>query len=539
MKRKAFLKNVATAVPALWLSSTRLFGRSLPMEPFIPDWESLQHYQTPDWFRNGKLGIWAHWGAQCQPEHGDWYARGMYEEGSDAYKFHLEKYGHPSKFGFKDVIHEWKAENWDPERLVSLYKKAGARYFVAMANHHDNFDNFNSRYQPWNSTKMGPKKDLIAGWAKAAKNNGLPFGVSIHATHAWTFYEPSQRADKTGSLAGVPYDGKLMKEAGKGAWWEGWDPQALYSQDHAVSQEENIGKIWDWNKGVTLPSKGYIEKFHRRTLQLIDDYGPDLIYFDDSKLPFWPIDPAGLEIAAYMYNHSMKKHGGQLQAVIAGKILEEAQRKALVWDVERGASNRIEPLPWQTDTCIGNWHYDRRIYDHDKYKSVKTVIHTLADVVSKNGNLLLNIPVRGDGTIDEKEEKVVAGITAWMGKYSEAIYDTRPWKILGEGPALEGAAEIKAQGFNEGKGKPFTGEDIRFTSKGDVLYAIALGAPVGGKLRIRALAAGSEYFPGPVGQVSLVGQSRPLVFHREAGGLMVEMPQELSEEFAYAIKITS
>jgi len=226
------------------------------MEPFIPDWESLQHYQTPDWFRNGKLGIWAHWGAQCQPEHGDWYARGMYEEGSDAYKFHLEKYGHPSKFGFKDVIHEWKAENWDPERLVSLYKKAGARYFVAMANHHDNFDNFNSRYQPWNSTKMGPKKDLIAGWAKAAKNNGLPFGVSIHATHAWTFYEPSQRADKTGSLAGVPYDGKLMKEAGKGAWWEGWDPQALYSQDHAVSQEENIGKIWDWNKGVTLPSKG-------------------------------------------------------------------------------------------------------------------------------------------------------------------------------------------------------------------------------------------------------------------------------------------
>jgi alpha-L-fucosidase len=418
-----------------------------------------------------------------------------------------------------------------------LYKKAGARYFVAMANHHDNFDNFNSKYQPWNAVRMGPKKDLIAGWARAAKNNGLPFGVSIHGSHAWTWYEVAQRADMTGPMAGVPYDGKLTKEAGKGAWWEGWDPQALYAQDHVPAQERNMSKMWDWGNGAVPPTKAYIEKFHRRTLQLIDDYGPDLLYFDDSKLPFWPIDPAGLEIAAYMYNHSMKKHGGKLEAVIEGKILEEAQRRAMVWDVERGASNRIEPLPWQTDTCIGNWHYDRRVYDRDGYKSAKTVIHTLADVVSKNGNLLLNIPVRGDGTIDEKEEKVVEGITAWMDKYSEAIYDTRPWKIFGEGPAMAGAAELKAQGFNEGKGKPFTGEDMRFTSKGDLLYVIALGAPIEGKLRIRSLAAGSEHFPGQVGQVSLVGRSQPLVFHRDGEALTVEMPEDIAGEFTYAVKI--
>jgi alpha-L-fucosidase len=294
--------------------------------------------------------------------------------------------------------------------------------------------------------------------------------------------------------------------------------------------------MWDWNNGVTPPGKAYIEKFYLRTLQLIDDYAPDLLYFDDSKLPLWPIDEAGLRIAAYFYNHSIKKHGS-LEAVIAGKILDENQRKALVWDVERGASNRIEELPWQTDTCIGNWHYDRRLYDRDGYKSAKTVIHTLADVVSKNGNLLLNIPVRGDGTIDEKELKVVEGVTAWMHRYSEAIYDTRPWKILGEGPSLEHVAALNAQGFNEGKGKPFTAEDIRFTTKGNDLYAIPLSAPVENKVKIRSLGAGSEYYSGNIGQVTLIGRPEPLTFHREADGLLIDLPQGMEGEFAYALKI--
>ena len=200
MKRRTLIRGMAATLPSLWLS--RALGNdffagqnSEPIAngPFQPTWESLQNYQTPEWYRNAKFGMWAHWGPQCQPEHGDWYARGMYEEGSSHYMYHLKKYGHPSKFGFKDVINEWKADKWNPEELVSLYKNAGAQYFMAMANHHDNLDLYDSKYQKnWNTTRIGPKKDLIGGWAKAARNNGLPFGVSVHASHAWMWYEPAQ-----------------------------------------------------------------------------------------------------------------------------------------------------------------------------------------------------------------------------------------------------------------------------------------------------------------------------------------------------------
>jgi len=236
---------VVAMTSVLWMSATSP-GQNAPPSvvkvdvskepvaegPFKPEWESLKNYKTPEWFRNAKFGIWAHWGPQCQPESGDWYARGMYEEGSGHYKSHLDHYGHPSKEGFKDIINRWHAENWDPEKLLQLYKRAGAQYFFALANHHDNFDNYDSKYQPWNSVNLGPKKDLIGGWAKATRDAGLKFGVSVHAAHAWSWYEPSQGADKKGPLAGVPYDGKLTKADGKGLWWDGYDPQDLYAQSH-------------------------------------------------------------------------------------------------------------------------------------------------------------------------------------------------------------------------------------------------------------------------------------------------------------------
>src|SRR6266542_1668652 len=282
MKIRKIIKGLAMTIPGLWLSKLSVAeilngsirnSERIGDEPFEPTWDSLKQYKVPDWFADAKFGMWAHWGAQCQPEHGDWYARGMYEEGSDHYNFHLKKYGHPSKFGFKDVINEWKAENWNPDALVELYKNAGAKYFVAMANHHDNFDNFNSSYQPWNSVKYGPKKDLIEGWVKAAKKHGLPFGVSIHAAHAWTWYETSQRSDKNGALAGVPYDGKRTKADGKGKWWQGYDPQELYAQNHPLSEHKNgadMGKQWDWGNGASIPDKKYCEKFYNRTLDLIN-----------------------------------------------------------------------------------------------------------------------------------------------------------------------------------------------------------------------------------------------------------------------------
>ena len=545
MKRRTLIKGMAATLPSLWFSRAlgndflELYpGESIAKGPFKPTWKSLQNYQTPEWYRNAKFGMWAHWGPQCQPESGDWYARGMYQEGSRQYKIHLEKYGHPSKFGFKDVINEWKAEKWNPEELVSLYKNAGAQYFMALANHHDNFDLYDSKYQKhWNATKVGPKKDLIAGWANAARNNGLPFGVSVHASHAWRWYEVAQRSDKNGQYAGIPYDGKLTKADSKGKWWEGLDPQELYAQNHALSEESlddnSIHKQWNWGNGTYPPSKAYIEKFYNRTIDLINKYNPDVVYFDDSQLPLWPVSDVGLRIAAHLYNKSIKEHG-ELRAVINGKILDENQRKAMVWDIERGQANEIQPLPWQTDTCIGDWHYNGDVYNNDRYKTSKTVIQTLVDIVSKNGNLMLNIPVRGDGTIDEKERKIVDGIGAWMKINSESIYSTRPWKIFGEGPAQAAAAKLNAQGFNEGKGKPFTDEDIRFAVKGDVLYATAMDWPQDGKLVIKTLAKNSEYFPKEIQKIEWLPTKQPLTFERNENGLIVSLPQKNSDELSYA-----
>jgi alpha-L-fucosidase len=550
MHRRTLLKQLAASVPAVWLAqhadaAAFFSGDDLQIAdgPFQPNWDSLQQYKTPDWYRNAKFGIWAHWGPQCEPEFGDWYAREMYMEGNGKYKYHVEKYGHPSEFGFKDVINKWKAEAWNPEELLELYKNAGAKYFMALANHHDNFDLYNSKYHNWNSTKIGPKKDLVGGWAKAARKQGLHFGVSVHAAHAWSWYETAQRSDKNGPKAGVPYDGKLTKKDGKGKWWEGLDPQELYAQNHALSKESSDNAVihaqWDWGAGVSVPDKAYCEKFFKRTIDLIDKYDPDVVYFDDTVLPLYPISDVGLKIAAHLYNKSIKTKGS-LQAVINGKILNEQQRKCMVWDIERGQSNNIEPLPWQTDTCIGSWHYNKPIFDNHRYKSAKTVIHTLVDVVSKNGNLMLSVPVKGNGNIDSDERKIVEEIGRWMKANSESIYDTRPWTIFGEGPALENTAPLSAQGFNEGKGKPMEAQDIRFVVKGDVLYATVMGWPENGKVLIKNLGSNSQHYKKKISKVELISTKQALAFEQTADGLLVSFPENRPAEFyANALKVVS
>lgn len=484
---------------------------------FQPDWDSLKQYQTPEWFRDAKFGIWAHWGPQCQPEQGDWYARGMYEEGKGQYRSHLQAYGHPSQFGFKDVINTWKADKWDPQRLVALYKRAGAQYFFTMANHHDNLDLWDSKYQSWNTLAVGPKQNIIDGWAKAARDNGLKFGLSVHASHAWSWYATAQGADKQGPRAGVPYDGTVTKEQGKGLWWEGLDPQELYEQRHPPTP-----LAWNWERGST-PDQAYCDKFYNRTMDLLNQYQPDLLYFDDTALPLWPVSDAGLKLAAHYYNASANKNGGKVDVALFGKVLDPEQRKAMVWDIERGASNRIEPLPWQTCTCIGSWHYERSVYDRNAYKSATTVIHTLADVVSKNGNLLLDIPVRGDGTIDEKEEAIVEGIAAWMDVNKESVFGTRPFAVFGEGPASDGAP-IREQGFNEGRGKPFTAADVRYVVKGDTtLYVTVLGRPAEA-LTLKALGTDARHLTRPVASVRLLGSDAPVTFRHDAAALTIEPP---------------
>jgi alpha-L-fucosidase len=531
----------STAVPTVVVDT-----RTEPLSPgkFQPSWTSLRQYRIPDWFRDAKFGIWAHWGPQCEPAMGDWYARHLYFEngpqwGQNVTAFHRRTYGHPSQAGFKEVIHRWKADQWDPEKLVALYKRAGARYFFALANHHDNFDLWDSKYQPWNSARLGPRKDLVAGWAKAARANGLKFGVSVHAAHAWSWYEPAQGADRKGALAGVPYDGKLTAAEGKGTWWEGLDPQDLYEQRHAPAANFDTPSLihsrWDWENGVTPPDQAYCEKFYNRTVDLINRYQPDLIYFDDTALPLWPVSDAGLKIAAHFYNSNNRLHGDD--GVMFNKILDEEQRQCMAWDIERGTSSVIEPQPFQTDTCLGNWHYEQKLLDEHGYKSAATVIHTLIDVVSKNGNLLLSVPLNGAGVPDADELATLEGIAAWMQLNQECIHGSRPWKIFGEGPQMVSAAPLTGQGFNEGKSKPFTAEDVRFTTRGATLYAIIMGTPTG-TVRIRSLGGASKLLTAPIASVELLGGSESLRWTQTADALEISAPASAPNPVAVVYRVS-
>ncbi|MBC7783143.1 MAG: alpha-L-fucosidase, partial [Burkholderiales bacterium] len=442
--------------------------------------------------------------------------------------------------GFKDVINEWKADKWDPHHLVGLYKRAGAQYFFAMGNHHDNLDMWDSQYQPWNSVSVGPKKDLIAGWAKAARENGLPFGISLHASHAWTWLETSRWSDAEGSFKGIKYDGALTRADGKGQWWDGLDPQDLYAQNHPASSRPDPKTYSQWAGGTDpahMPDQAYLEKFYNRTVDLINKYRPELMYFDDDILPFWNVSDIGLKIAAHFYNSNMSLHNGRLEAVLFGKSLNEQQRKCMVWDIERGLSPRIEPFPWQTDTCIGGWHYNRKLFDEHRYKTATEVIHMLADIVSKNGSLMLNIPLRGDGTLDEDELKVIEGITGWMDINKEAIFGTRPWKISGEGPAFEAAAPVEGAGFNEGKGKPYTAQDVRFTQKGADVYAIVLGAPTEPQT-IKTLGFAAKLLEKRISAIQLLGSEESVNWKQADDGLTLQPPLRKPSEIALVYKIS-
>ena len=491
---------------------------------YEPTWQSLQQHVTPEWFRNAKFGIWAHWGPQCVEGSGDWMARGMYLEGSHAYKYHVEHYGHPSEVGFKDILPLFKAEHWNPSELVARYKRVGAQYFFVLANHHDNFDLWDSQYQPWNSKNIGPKRDVLAEWEAAARKEGLPFGLSFHADHAWMFYEPSQRYDLNGPKAGVYYDGHLTKADGKGKWWEGLDPQQLYAQQHPMSERGwwngAIHKQWDWTHGASLPSQQFIENFYDRTLDAINRYHPDLCYFDVTVLPFHGISDAGMKIAAHLYNTNE-------QSVLFGKILDEEQRKAITWDVERGAPSFIVDQPWQTCTCIGGWHYNTGIYERNGYKTALTVVRQLVDVVSKNGCLLLNIPLRADGTYDEKEALFLDELEAWMKVNGESIFGTRPWQVFGEGPIADAKIKMNDQGFNDGQYGKMDGRDIRFNQTKKYLYVTPMAWPEDGRVVVKTLAKGNTYLKKRISRVHLLGYGK-LKAQQTAEGLEVVLPKPMN-----------
>ncbi len=540
------IPSVMPAIPSSIQPSVIIDTAAEPVAPgkFAPTWDSLKQYQIPEWFRDAKFGIWAHWSPQCQAGRGDWYARNLYLEdgpvwGTNVTASHRETYGHPSQVGFKDVIHAWKAEKWDPENLVALFKRAGAKYFFALANHHDNLDLWDSKYQPWNSLRVGPGKNIVAGWEKAARANGLKFGVSVHASRPWTWYEASQGADKKGPYSGIPYDGKLTLADGKGTWWEGLDPQDLYEQRHTPTPNFDdpytVHSAWEWGNGASVPDQAYCEKFYNRTIELIDKYQPDLIYFDDTALPLWPVSDAGLKIAAHFYNRNNEWRGDD--GLLFGKVLDPDQKECMALDIERGRSHVIEPLPWQTDTCLGDWHYHRDVLERHDYKTARTVVHTLIDVVSKNGNLLLSVPLDGDGVPDADEIAILEGIAAWMQINQEAIYGTRPWKLMGEGPQMAATEATSGSNFNEDKVKPFTAEDVRFTTKGGKLYAFLMGAPTSA-VNIKSLGAAAGLLGAPIASVRLIGGDATPAWSQSADALTIEPPSSVPDDIAVAFEIT-
>jgi len=469
---------------------------------------SLKQYQYPEWFRDAKLGFWSHWGPQAVPRHGDWYARRLYigagyvdprkgtvAKNNDAdYDDHLSRYGHPSEFGYKDIIPLWKAEKWDPDALMVLYKKAGAKYFVSMGTHHDNFFLWDSKLHKWNATQMGPMKDVVGLWQKAAKANGLPFGVSEHLGASYTWYQPAHGADLNGPKKGIPYDGSDPKY------------QDLYHKKAAPDDFAWLTKDPENQK-----------EWNAMIRELVDKYHPDLLY-SDSKLPFGDV---GRNMIAHFYNSNESFNDGKLTAVYNCK---EPSDGRFVQDLERGVKDDISPYPWQTDTSIGDWFYRTG----QKYKSAAEVTAMLCDIVSKNGNLLINIVQTPEGNLEPDVLAIVDGIGKWTAINGEGIYGSRPWKISGENPQVAkptGTPNKRGEQFNEDSRLKTTAQNIRFTTSkdGKTLYAFCLGQPKG-DLVIKALGSASAKLEKPIASVTMLGGSGDLQWKQNADALVITKP---------------
>lgn len=485
------------------------------MKRFDATFESLRTYSAPEWFRDAKFGIWSHWGPQSVPMFGDWYARNMYIQGTPQYEYHLRHYGHPSKFGYKDLCALWTAENFDPEALMETYYKAGARYFMSQGMHHDHFFNYDSTLNRMNSVQIGPGKDIVAMWKAAADKFGMPFGISEHLGASFSWWRVNKGCDKTGPYAGVPYDGSDPA----------WQDFYFANQEHGAQNPQTLSPWY-------TPNKDFHAYWLRVMEEMIDRFQPDLLYSDGS-LPFgshWTEDTvhksfdeadyqAGLQAVAKLYNTSIACYG-ENRAVYLQKDRNPDIYSVGVLDIEKSQLPGIMPQPWHTDTCIGNWFYDV----HHPYKSPEQIIEMLVDIISKNGVMLLNILQRPDGTIDEEADFILDKLAEWFSVCGEAVYGTRPWHVFGEGET-----RVLIEGFREDK-TDWALSDFRFVQKDGAVYAFMMGAKGGETAILRSFASQA------VQSVELLGYG-PVDFRQEFGVLAVSLPEKLPALCANALKI--
>lgn len=474
-----------------------------PQGPFEATWESLKQVQIPDWYINGKFGIFIHWGLYCVPAFAnEWYPRNMYRQGTPEFEHHVKTYGPHTQFGYKDFIPQLTAEKFNADEWVQLFKDAGARFVVPVAEHHDGFPMYDCSYSEWCAAKMGPKRDIIGLLSEAARKHGLVFGASSHRVEHWWFMDGGR---------------KFPSDVQDPAYQDFYGPAVTASPDSFDVPE------WSSRDWQPRPSAKFLEDWLARTCEIVDKYKPQLMWFD------WWIEqtimkPYLQRFAAYYYNRAVE---WGLPAAINYKH-DAFEEGSAVYDVERGQFKGIAPRFWQNDTSVSknSWGY---IQNHD-YKKAADIIGDLIDVVSKNGALLLNVGPKADGTIPEPEVDMLRAIGGWLSVNGEAIYNTRPASIFGEGPT-----EVAEGQFTDTKRSSFTGQDFRFTTNGNALYAIALAWP-GEQATIKSLAAGSSLQTGSIANISMLG-SGDLHWSQDSDGLHIQTPAQKPCDDAFSFKI--
>ncbi len=505
-------------------------------------WEELKkQYTFPKWYTEARFGIWVHWGAQTQPlQGGGWYARHMYQQnvgreqwGRDAYQYHCKTYGHPSQIGYKGVLNEWKAEKLDTDALVKYFKQIGAKYFVALANHHDHFDNFNSTYHAWNSVNVGPKRDIIKEFELSCNKYDIPYGVSSHDDRFLHWWLPAFGADTSGSYKDIPYDGHMTTEDGKGKWWEGLNPADLYGLPPAQRTPEYIESVkTNWVL---------------RHTELVTKYDIDMLWFDGYGFPY---KQHGKQVCETYLNHRRKENGA-IDAVIAGKFFNEP---TTVKDIEKGGAHEILPYPWQGITTFREWFYKEDPHNLEYKQNARTIIELLADYMSKNGNLLLNVELFPDGTIPPKQKEMLDHIGAWVKLNDEAIYGSKPWLVYGdnlnshllqeENKTISEAdlealkKQKKSEQFNERSiSSPAYGHDeVRYVTQGNSLYIIVLN-PQAGDIELPSLGLNSIHKPGQITSIRMIGGTQKIQFKQDTQKLLLSVPEKRPNTYATVFKV--